>query len=238
MAGTYNNVGTWTNPAPTPSGFSVILGGGTGGSDRIEITWGVNAIKNQWLEVDVKADANTGLSSPDIFYFGSAIGDSGEGNSATQITVNGTDVTEQHNNPSNALNVTPIWNPVDIDKSGVVNGSDATLISGNAGFVLHFIKNPTNPFAPARATRASARAWPPCRPVPARRPAAHPAWLVSRLESAGDLNSGEIADYFRQLAAEDSAADQETLLEADQAAEDLGLNDDLLDGLLADLGLV
>ncbi len=37
---------------PAPSGFSVILGGGTGGSDRIEITWSVNAIKNQWLEVE------------------------------------------------------------------------------------------------------------------------------------------------------------------------------------------
>ena len=40
---------TWApgRTAPTPSGFSVILGGGTGGSDRIEITWNVNAIRNR-----------------------------------------------------------------------------------------------------------------------------------------------------------------------------------------------
>ena len=61
---------------------------------------------------------------------------------------------------------------------------------------------------------------------------------MDRLASAGDLNSGEIADYFRQLAAEGSEADKEVLVEADQAAEELGLNDDVLDGLLADLGLV
>ncbi len=89
FSGTYNNVGTWTT-ATAPAAFSVILGGGTGGSDRVEITWNVNAIRNEWLEVNVAADANTGLSSPDIFFFGNAAGDSGEGNSATQITVNAT----------------------------------------------------------------------------------------------------------------------------------------------------
>ena len=52
------------------------------------------------------------------------------------------------------------------------------------------------------------------------------------------MNSGEIADYFRQLAAEDTADDRSILVEADQAAGELGLNDDLLEGLLADLGLV
>ena len=51
-AGTYNNIGTW-NTAPTPSGFSVILGGGTDGSDRLEITWNANDIKNEWLEVEL-----------------------------------------------------------------------------------------------------------------------------------------------------------------------------------------
>ena len=65
-----------------------------------------------------------------------------------------------------------------------------------------------------------------------------PAWLVDRLASAGDLNIGEIADYFRQLAAEDTADDRSILVEADQAAQELGLNDDVLEALLADLGLV
>ena len=66
---------------------------GTGGSDRIEITWNNGSIKQGWLEVDVKANANTGLSSPDVFYFGSAIGDSGVGDSASLAVTNSTDVT-------------------------------------------------------------------------------------------------------------------------------------------------
>ncbi len=61
--GTYNELANW-NTAPTPSGFSVILGGGTGGSDRIEITWNAGDIKNQWLEVDLAANAATGLAAP------------------------------------------------------------------------------------------------------------------------------------------------------------------------------
>ncbi len=91
-SGTYNNVGSWTT-APAPSAISVRLGAGTGGSDRIEIVWNNDIIENTWLEVDVLASANTGLSSPDVFYFGSAPGDSGRGNPATAAVVNATDIT-------------------------------------------------------------------------------------------------------------------------------------------------
>ncbi len=133
-----------------------------------------------------------------------------------------------------------IYNSVDFDKNGNVNAADTTVATGNAGFILHYIKNPTGPFAPSGDAGISSglTATSSSLSTTTSSTSSAPAWLVSRLESAGDLNSGEIADYFRQLAAEDSTADQETLLEADQAAGDLGLNDDLLDGLLADLGLV
>ncbi len=146
-AGTYNNIGTW-NAAPTPSGFSVILGGGTGGSDRLEITWNANDVANEWLEVNLAANAHTGLSAADIFYFGSAVGESGLGNTASQITVNATDVTEERNNLSPPVGTTPVWNVVDFNKDGIVNASDGTVSSGNSGFTLHFIANPTGPFAP------------------------------------------------------------------------------------------
>ncbi len=239
--GTYNNIASaaWST-GPTPSGFSVLLGGGTGGSDRVEITWNTNDIKNKWLEVKLASGGNSGLTSPDIFFFGSAVGDSGQGNSASQITVNATDVTEQRNNISPAFgSVTPLWNPADYDKSGVVNASDGTVSSGNTGFVLHFIANVTNA-APSSGDSgiSSGLAATSSSSTTSTSSSTAPAWLVDRLASAGDLNSGEIADYFRQLAAEGSEADKEVLVEADQAAEELGLNDDVLDGLLADLGLV
>src|SRR5258708_1697011 len=44
---------------------------------RTEFTWASGAIANQWLRVTVKADANTGLASPDVLYFGNLIGSAG-----------------------------------------------------------------------------------------------------------------------------------------------------------------
>ncbi len=109
------------------------------------------------------------------------------------------------------------------------------MATGNAGFILHFIKNPTGPFAPSGdAGISSGLAAMTTSASPTSGSA--PAWLVSRLESAGDLNSGEIADYFRQLAAEDSAADQDVLI-IDDVQSELGFDDELLDSLLANVGL-
>ena len=71
---TYNQLSTWST-APTPTAISVRMGAGQDGSDRLEITWATSAIKEEWLEVDVHADGNTGLAVDDVFYFGSVIGD-------------------------------------------------------------------------------------------------------------------------------------------------------------------
>lgn len=45
------------------------------GAHRSEITWADGAIANEWIQVTVKADANTGLLAPDVFYFGNKVGD-------------------------------------------------------------------------------------------------------------------------------------------------------------------
>ena len=53
---------------------TVRAGAGVGGSDRVELIWPDNTIHNQWLQVTVLADADTGLATPDVFYFGSEPG--------------------------------------------------------------------------------------------------------------------------------------------------------------------
>ena len=237
-ATTYNNVGGW-GAAPTPVAISTRISAGTGGSDRIEITWNNGSIKQGWLEVDVKANANTGLSSPDVFYFGSAIGDSGVGDSASLAVTNSTDVTTPRNNFIGLT--TPVWNVMDYTKDGTVNSSDPTQAQNN--FVnLHYIANPTGPFAPDAGSDAgggvASGLTAGASTASAGTTTSAPAWLVSRLQSAGDLNSGDIAAYFRQLADANTVEDREILVESDQIASDLGLNDDLVDSLLADLGLV
>ncbi len=71
--------------APPPLSLTVRPGEGVGGSDRVTIIWPDNAIQKQWLQVTVKATDATGLTAPDVFYFGNAIGESGD--SATDASV-------------------------------------------------------------------------------------------------------------------------------------------------------
>jgi hypothetical protein len=51
------------------------------------------------------------------------------------------------------------------------------------------------------------------------------------------LNSGPLANYFQHLAHEDTPKAKAILVEADQVAEELGLDDELLDSLLVKLVL-
>ncbi len=85
-----NDPSTWPT-APLPNGFSVRLGAGSAGSDRIELTWPDDAINDEWLQVTVAADSNTGLATPYTFYFGNLIGDTGVSNGTNTAAVTGID---------------------------------------------------------------------------------------------------------------------------------------------------
>jgi hypothetical protein len=61
-------------------------------------------------------------------------------------------------------------------------------------------------------------------------------WVTGRLASMGDLNSGSAASYFQSLASSGTSEAVATLEAADAEADSLGLDDELLDELLADLG--
>ncbi|MEO2032590.1 MAG: right-handed parallel beta-helix repeat-containing protein [Planctomycetaceae bacterium] len=80
---------TWA-VAPAHNGFAVRAAAGDGGSDRVTFTWADGAIKNQWLQVTVKANANTGLATPDVHYWGNQFGDTG-GSELNTKTIDGND---------------------------------------------------------------------------------------------------------------------------------------------------
>jgi hypothetical protein len=91
------------------------------GSDRVTILWADNAIQNTWLQVTVKADGNTGLASPDVFYFGNVIGESGNSGSTAMVTI--ADV-----NMAKALQGTAgITSPVDFNRNGQVAIADVNI---------------------------------------------------------------------------------------------------------------
>jgi hypothetical protein len=68
-----------------------------------------------------------------------------------------------------------------------------------------------------------------------------PSWIANRLAHLDlnriDLNRGPLAAFFDHLAHENTAKSREILVEADPLADALGLDEELLDGLLVGVGL-
>lgn len=120
--------GTWA-AGPAPSSVSVRRGAGVGGSDRITLLWGTDAVKKSWLQVRVKATAATGLAVDDVFYFGNAIGE--VGNATADALVNATDELRIRANPRSLLNPAAITNVYDINRDKSVNATDQLLARAN-----------------------------------------------------------------------------------------------------------
>jgi hypothetical protein len=117
----------WT-AAPDPIGVSAPGGGGAGSSDRVTIIWADNVIQNEWLKVTVKATSNTGLSAADVFYFGNAIGESG--NSATDAVVDSADETASRTHKT-GFSAAAIDNHYDYNRDGRVNATDDLIARSN-----------------------------------------------------------------------------------------------------------
>jgi hypothetical protein len=130
--------GSWVN-APAPTSITVREGAGVDGSDRITIIWADNAIQKQWLQVTVKATTATGLASDDVFYFGNAIGETG--NSATDATVKPTDEIGARNNPHTlGGNPAGIDDAYDFDRDRKVGPTDEIIARNNGTNSLTALK--------------------------------------------------------------------------------------------------
>jgi uncharacterized protein YkwD len=119
---------TWA-AAPAATGFLPRSGAGANGSTRIEFTWADRAIKNKWLRVTVAADANTGLLAPDVFYFGNAVGDTGDDASNTYVTP--VDEVACREDRHSFMNPAPITNLHDFNRDGRVDAIDEILARNN-----------------------------------------------------------------------------------------------------------
>ncbi|HYW78888.1 MAG TPA: lamin tail domain-containing protein, partial [Thermoguttaceae bacterium] len=118
----------WT-VAPDPLLIDVRSGDGVRNSDRITIRFADNAIERQWLQVTVRATPNTGLTEPDVFYFGNAIGESGD--QPSNAIVNATDEIVARNFQHGATSPAKIDDPLDYNRDGLVNGTDQIIARGN-----------------------------------------------------------------------------------------------------------
>ena len=224
--GNNNTPSTWAT-APAPTSIVVRPGAGLSGSDRIELIWGANAVKNSWLEVIVKgndatggSNTNTGLAASNRFYFGSRVGDSGSGTPVTQLT-SGTDEVAARNNAGGGAAITNLY---DYDRNGLVLLADAIVSRNNAGSTVKL--NLTNPpaapeVAPLAATGqedAIASALSLMAKVPAIK---IPSWIADRLASV-NLNSGPVAQVFTQLAESGTPRAKSLLVAANKVTDKLG----------------
>ena len=124
-----NNPGIW-DTAPAPTLITTRSGDGVGNSVRVNVLWDDGLIKNTWLQVTVLANENTGIFEHDVFYFGNAVGDTG--NDPTSTLVNAADVIAIRDNPRRAGNTAGIDNPYDINRDRSVDALDIILARNNA----------------------------------------------------------------------------------------------------------
>lgn len=150
---TISNPSVWVD-APSPAAFAV-RELAVPDQRRATFTWADGQIQNAWLRVSVLAGARTGLSAPDVFYFGNLTGEvTGPFNPAR---VGAPDVTATRGGLSRAG--AAIVNPYDHNRDGWVNIRDVEIARSNLGSALPPLAFPQAPVAPA-AVRPVNRAAP------------------------------------------------------------------------------
>ncbi|MBS3734908.1 MAG: hypothetical protein KGY99_08270, partial [Phycisphaerae bacterium] len=122
--------------APAPASVTVRPGAGVDGSDRVTLIWADNdfdgivdaneAVAKDWLEVTVQANATTGLLDADVFYFGNAVGETGD--STTDAFVNAVDGAGVREHPRSGRDPAPIDYAWDITRDRFVNAVDSAWV--------------------------------------------------------------------------------------------------------------
>ncbi len=156
VVGNTSDTSSWL-PATAPIPLVIRRGAGAGGSDRVEIVWPDGTVQKKWLQVTMLADANTGLAAADVFYFGNAVGESGDtpGNAIVDVT----DEINARNNQTGFLNPPSIANVYDYTRDRMVDVTDQLVARNNqTGFLtkLVLITAPTVGAAPAQAAASGA----------------------------------------------------------------------------------
>jgi hypothetical protein len=159
--GKTSDLTTWT--VPTAPAITVFPGMGAAGSDRIEIVFADQAIRNQWLQVTVAAKATTTrLSAPDVFYFGNLVGDIGNAPAGADAVVTISDIaaTKSHNGETSDIN-----SPFDFNRDGHISISDIALAKSMNGQSLQMITVPAVPMAVSSIAMATALITVPAAPA-------------------------------------------------------------------------
>ncbi len=129
--------------APEPTLITVRRRDGVLGSDRVTLIWTDGVVRNQWLQVTVRATPATGLAGPDVFYFGNAVGETG--NSTSDAMVTSIDELLVRLNPK-ILDPAPLDDRYDFNRDGMVTATDQIIARNNVQVfdALRLITAPAN----------------------------------------------------------------------------------------------
>jgi hypothetical protein len=123
-AGTTGDPASWPLVSVTPT--VTRLAGLTGSSGaRYAVTFPEGAISNRWLRVVVRATPNTGLSTPDVSYFGSLVGETGDSISGGRLTVTPADFVGTRRA---LFSDAAVDNPYDFNRDGRVSPADVAVV--------------------------------------------------------------------------------------------------------------
>lgn len=148
LAGTTASPAQWTT-VPAPTSILVRPGAGVNGSTRINVTFADGSIVNEWLRITVLADADTGLASPDVFYFGNLVGQAGEAASNGMFTVTSADEASARADLHGFTNPATIADVDDFNRDGLVNISDQLIARNSVGHSLAVLNIASGSFSAA-----------------------------------------------------------------------------------------
>jgi len=133
-AGTGGDPAGWAT-VPEASIF-VRPGDGEGNSDRYTVIFPDGSVRNQWLQVTVKATAASALEADDVFYFGNLVGDAGAG---AGNEVGALDVLETRRNVGRDADADSHF---DHNRDGRIDPFDVVFCRRNLGIALGTIGAP------------------------------------------------------------------------------------------------
>ena len=131
------NGSTW-RALPSAPGVQVRPGAGASGADRVTLTLPDGTVRNTWLRVTFKANANTGLAAPDVLYFGNLVADTGNDRGA--LTVNATDLARTRAHVGN-LSAAAL-STYDFNRDGAITAADVLLARINQRRSLPLFTSP------------------------------------------------------------------------------------------------
>jgi hypothetical protein len=156
MGNTSEPSGWVTAPAPV---VTVSPNAGLGASDRVTLVWADGAIKNTWLQVTLLANARTGLAVPDVFFFGSLVGETGDTTTRTEVSARDLVNVRRNLFSGGALAI----NRYDFNRDGRINASDYIISRNN---ILRSLSSFSPVAAPATAVQGTVGSRPIFRPAP------------------------------------------------------------------------